>query len=73
MHDVAGGITTGRQKTRPRGLSIVRGGHGVATRTVGLLGAIVTYAVCKGLRTDNPAHGVVTFADGRRETTADRS
>jgi integrase len=67
MHDVAGGITAGRQKTRPRGLSVVRGGRGVAGRTVGLLGAIFTYAVRKGLRIDNPAHGVVKFAEGRRE------
>jgi hypothetical protein len=67
MDDVAGSITAGRQKTRSRGLSIVRGGHGVATRTVGLLGAIFTYAMRKGLRIDNPAHGVVKFAEHRRE------
>ena len=35
----------GREKTKPRGLSIVRGGRGVAGRTVALLGAIFTYAV----------------------------
>ena len=35
MHDVAAGITAGRQKTKPRGLSVVRGGRGVAGRTVG--------------------------------------
>ena len=67
MHDVAAGITAGRQKTKPRGLSVVRGGRGVATRTVGLLGAIFTYAVRKGLRIDNPVHGVIRFADGHRE------
>ena len=67
MHDVAAGITAAREKTRPRGLSIVRGGRGVAGRTVGLLGAIFTYAVRKGLRSDNPVHGVMRFADGRRD------
>jgi hypothetical protein len=67
MHDVAGGITAGRQKTRPRGLSIVRGGHGVATRTIGLLGAIFAYAVRKGLRIDIPADEIVTFAEHPRE------
>jgi hypothetical protein len=38
MHDVAAGKTAGREKTKPRGLSIVRGGRGVAGRTVALIG-----------------------------------
>ena len=67
MHDIARGTTASRQKTKPRGLSVVRGGRGVASRSVGLLGAIFTYAVRKGLRFDNPAHGIVRFADGRRQ------
>jgi integrase len=67
MHSVATGKTVSRQKTKPRGLSVVRGGRGVASRSVGLLGAIFTYAIRKGLRFDNPAHGIVRFADGRRE------
>ena len=54
-------------KTTQRGLSVVRGGRGVASRSVGLLGAIFTYAIRKGLRFDNPAHGIVRFADGRRQ------
>ena len=45
----------------------MRGGRGVAGRTVGLLGAIFTYAVRQGLRTDNPAHGIVKFAEQHRE------
>jgi integrase len=67
MHEVAAGITAGREKTKPRGLSIVRGGRGVAGRTVALLGAIFTYAVRQGIRIDNPVHGVVKFAEGRRQ------
>ena len=67
MHDVAAGKTAGREKTKPRGLSIVRGGRGVAGRTVGLLGAIFTYAVRQGIRLDNPVHGIVRFAEGRRQ------
>lgn len=67
MHDIAAGKTARREKTRPRGLSIVRGGSGTASRTVGLLGAILTYAIHKGIRLDNPAHGIMRFADGRRD------
>jgi integrase len=67
MHDVAAGKTASMEKTKPRGLSVVRGGRGVAGRTVALLGAIFTYAIRKGLRIDNPAHGIVKFAEGRRE------
>ena len=68
MHAVASGVTASRTKSdKKRGLSIVKGGKGTATRTVGLLGAIFSYAVRAGMRTDNPVHGVVRFADGRRD------
>ena len=67
MHDVAAGKTAGKTKTKPRGLAHVRGGKGTASRTVGLLGAIFTYAVRHHMRSDNPAHGVMRPADGRRE------
>ena len=67
-HAIAGGETATRTKTgKPRGVSHVRDGHGVATRTVGLLGAIFTCAVAKRLRPDNPVRGVVRFADQKRE------
>jgi integrase len=67
MHAVAEGKSATRVKTKRRGLARVRGGRGTATRAVGLLGAIFTYAVRRGLRPDNPVHGVIRFADGRRE------
>jgi integrase len=67
MHDVAAGKTAGKTKTEPRGLAHVRGGKGTASRTVGLLGAIFTYAVRHRMRPDNPVRGVVRPADGRRE------
>jgi integrase len=66
MFDVAAGKTAGKIKTKPRGLAHVRGGRGTASRTVGLLGAIFTYAVRHRMRSDNPVHGVVRPADGRR-------
>jgi len=68
MHDVATGKTATRQPSgKLRGISLVRGGKGTASRTVGLLGAIFTYAVKKGMRPDNPVRGVVRFADQKRE------
>jgi integrase len=67
MHDVAKGKTAADVKTKPRGRAIVEGGKGTATRTVGFLGAVFSYAVRRELRPDNPVHGVVRFADGRRE------
>ncbi len=67
MHAIADGDTKKAKKTKLRGKSIIRGGKGVATRTVGLLGAIFAYAVENGMRKDNPAHGVRKFAENKRE------
>ena len=67
MHAIADGKTAGRIKTGRYGLARVKGGKGTATRAIGLLGGIFTYAVRKGVRADNPVHGVVRYADGRRE------
>jgi integrase len=67
MHAVAAGKTAVRIKTGRYGLARVSGGKGTATRTVGLLGAIFTYAARQGVRADNPVHGVMRYADGRRE------
>jgi integrase len=68
MHAVADGRTVARIKTaKKRGLANVRGGKGTASRTVGLLGAIFSYAMRHRMRPDNPVRGVTRFADGRRE------
>lgn len=40
---------------------------GAASRTIGMVGAIFAYAVKVGIRTDNPARGVLRPQDGRRE------
>ncbi len=68
MQATAEGKTARKGKTgKKRGLSNVRGGIGTASRAVGLLGAIFTYAVRRRMRTDNPVHGVIRPADGKRE------
>ena len=61
MQDVAAGKTAADVRTGPQGRAIVRGGKGTATKAVSLLGAIFTFAVERGLRPDNPAHGVRTY------------
>ena len=69
MHDVAEGKTARKTKDgcKKRGLAIVRGGTGTANRTVGLLGAIFTYAVRHRMRSDNPVRGIIRPAGNRRE------
>jgi integrase len=67
MHDVASGKTAATRKTKPRGVSRVRGGRGAATRVVGLLGGIFTYAVDHKMRADNPVSRVRKYAENRRE------
>jgi integrase len=67
LHDVAKGKTAVDVKTGPRGRAIVAGGRGTATRTVGLLGGIFSYAVDRGIRPDNPTRGVKRFPDKREE------
>lgn len=59
LKDIMAGKTRVNVKTKKlRGRAIVRGGAGTATRTVGLLGGILTYAVENGIIETNPAHGV---------------
>ncbi len=59
LKDVMAGKTNCSFKTgKLRGKSIVRGGAGAASRTVGLLSGILTYAVEAGIIEANPAHGV---------------
>jgi len=51
------------------GKGATKGGKGVASRSLGLLGAVFTYGIRRGLcsRSDNPVHGTPRFADSRRE------
>jgi integrase len=67
LQDVAKGKTASDVKTGLRGRAIVRGGRGTASRTLGLLGAIFTFAINRGFREDNPVRGVKRFRDKKRE------
>ena len=49
-----------------RGRAIITGGRGTATRTIGLLGSILSYAVSEGVCTVNVARGIKTYGHGRR-------
>lgn len=63
LQDIAIGKTSVNEKTGLRGRAIVKGGKGTATRTVGLLGGIFSYAFDCGLIESNPVRGVKRFAD----------
>ncbi len=67
MRDVANGKTAADIKTKLRGRAIVEGGKGTASRTVGLLGGIFSFAVAEKLRPDNPVRGVQRFPDQKGE------
>lgn len=68
LKDIMAGKTRVSVKTKKlRGKAIVRGGAGTATRTVGLLGGILTYAVEAGIITSNPAHGLRKPKDNVRQ------
>lgn len=67
LQEVAAGRTKTDVRTGIRGRAIVEGGRGTASRTVGLLGGIFSFAVARGIRADNPIHGVRRFADRKRD------
>lgn len=67
LREVGAGKTAKDIKTKKHGRAIVKGGKGTATRTVGLLGGIFTFAVSRGLRADNPATGVKKYPEKKRE------
>ena len=73
LQDVAAGKTAVDVKTGARGRAIVRGGKGTATRTVGLLGGIFSFAVESGWISENPVRGVKRFRDRRNERFLDNS
>src|SRR3546814_19514941 len=58
LKDVMAGKTRSSVKTdKLRGKSIVRGGAGTASRTLGLFGSLLTSAINAGIIETKPAHG----------------
>lgn len=71
LRDVISGKSKADIKTKLRGRAIVTGGKGTASRTMGLLGGIFSYAVSEGYRPDNPINGIVRPRDGTHEWRMD--
>ena len=68
LKDIMAGKTKVCVKTaKLRGKAIVRGGVGTASRTIGLLGGIMTYAIEAGIIETNPVHGVRKPKDNVRQ------
>jgi len=73
MRDVATGKTKVDVKTKKHGYAIVDGGPGTATRTVGLLGGILTFAISEGIRNLSPPtrwHRGRVFLNGKSLSAA---
>jgi integrase len=71
MQGVMSGKSAIDVKTKARGRAIVTGGNGAASRAIGLLGGILSYAVNEGYRPDNPVRGIVKPKSGTREWRLD--
>lgn len=65
--DVAAGKTAADVKTKARGRAIVRGGKGIASRSVVILSAMLQFAVGRKLISANPAKGVEIAKGTKKE------
>jgi len=73
QRDVTVGKTAVDVRTKERGRSIVKGGSGTASRTLGLLGGIFAYAQDERYRPDNPCRGVKRPKDRKRQVRLDEA
>lgn len=67
MNEVSIGKTAIVEKTRPRGKARVTGGAGIATRALGLLGSMMTYAISIGIIEVSPCAGIRRTPTKRRK------
>lgn len=68
MNDVIAGKTRAVKKSgKKRGVSILRGGRGTASKCVGLTGSMLTYAISMGIIEQNVAHGIKKPKDQVRD------
>jgi integrase len=67
MREIAAGKTAKTIKGSTRGVSRFKGGPGAATRTVGLLQGIFSFAESRAIVATNPTRGVRRFSDKKRE------
>ena len=61
QRNIADGKTRRDEKKGKRSRMIVRGGTGIAARTVRVLSAMYSFAIRRGLATANPCRGVLLF------------
>jgi integrase len=66
MYAIAEGRTARLVKGKPRGVSRIAGGRGAASRVMGLLGAIFSFAIARGLIETNPCARLRRFAGNPR-------
>lgn len=65
--DIAAGKSAADVKTGPRGRAIIRGGRATASRTLAVVGAMLEFAVRRGMISSNPAKGVKLLKVENRE------
>lgn len=61
QRSIANGKTRKDERTRKRGRAIVRGGPGIAARSIRVLSAMYSFAVRRGLAATNPCRGVALY------------